>query len=88
MMIEKIDKYLNEAVSTNLATIVLMDALKKLGFKRVGQVMTASTKGNSPKAVLKQAQQLVGALNMLEKTSWEVKLHDSGAGKGFIDITL
>ena len=86
MDLNKIDEYLNEESGNNLASSVLRDALKKLGFKRVGHVMTASTKGTSPKHVLKQTQELVDALNMIEKTKWKVKLHDSGAGKGFIDI--
>jgi hypothetical protein len=76
------DKYLNEARDhSNLASVVLWQALGKLGFKKSGQVMTAPTKGTSPKAVLKQTNQLVDAINMVDKTKLKVKAHD-----GFIDV--
>lgn len=65
----------------NLASIVLWEALGKLGFKKSGQVMTASTKGTSPKVVLKQAKEIVDVINYVDKTKLKVKEHE-----GFIDI--
>ena len=83
---EKVDEATEEELNegsnlANLASVVLRDALTKLGFKKVGQVMTASTKGTSPKSVLKQAQQLVDAINMVDKTKYKLKPYE-----GFIDI--
>lgn len=75
-------KKINEARNyNNLASVVLWEALNKLGFKKSGQVMTASTKGTSPKAVLKQTKELVDAINYVDKTKLKIKEHE-----GFIDI--